>query len=779
MLISFSPSSRLNIRKAAFSFIKPGVLVLLVCGLIISGWLSIFNLLPVIQEAYAAQATIDDTISTTVTYHLGGSPTTVFTSQSNGYAFYADSSFCAYSKTADGGETWSSAVDVYNSTTNCFQIAVWYDRWTPGDTTGNLIHIAVIDTSNDDIFYRNLNTLTDTLSSGPVNITSGLGYAGSLVAGTNHMAITKGTDGALYANVTDVTDNMMVRCTTTCTTAGNWAVSEPASWTTGNDFQILVPMLANRIMFLWWDISTTSNDVKYSVWNGSSWSTFSIITTALDNTTYDASWGAAVDRSTGDVYLAYANQAVTLGTDDDVMVKKYSYTGGSWSNLADVVTNSACAGGSTCGVTGVKIARDENTGNLYVLYTARSTAGTATTGNVYWKYSTNGGSTWSSEFGPVYSVNDDIYGARLSLTPAQMIFATWYAAAPDYLFGRPIAPKTFSQSAYRLFNNTDSTDVGSALALQDTAATLGLAGAEFRLRMLVHINIADLFTNEGAFKLQYAQQSGTCDTDFIGESYVDVTDSTVIAYNNNATPSDGDDLTYNANDPTHNGHTIANQDYEEANNFTNSVSAVNVGEDGKWDFSLIDNGAIASTAYCLRVVKTDGTLFNSDGGSYLVIPQITTAAASFSTAIEVRAQNYTTSVSTITFPSGESGSTVAQPYNDIDGSGSPQTFGGAGTAKPVVTLYNSGVSTLSIWYNITTFSNDIVSSEYYIVNTKGAGCTDASCITMGVVFDTDTSTGQTITAGAGNEKDFYLKIDLGSPAGKAGNSTLTILGEAL
>ena len=41
------------------------------------------------------------------------------------------------------------------------------------------------------------------------------------------------------------------------------------------------------------------------------------------------------------------------------------------------------------------------------------------------------------------------------------------------------------QYDYRLFNNTDSTDVGTPLAAQNTAATLAATGAAFRLRMLL------------------------------------------------------------------------------------------------------------------------------------------------------------------------------------------------------------------------------------------------------------------------------------------------------
>jgi predicted membrane protein len=184
---------------------------------------------------------------------------------------------------------------------------------------------------------------------------------------------------------------------------------------------------------------------------------------------------------------------------------------------------------------------------------------------------------------------------------------------------------TFNQSAYRLFNNLDSTDVGTPLAVQDSAATLGSTGAAFRLRMLLHIASARLPLSGDSFKLQFAQRGADnlCDTAFSGETYADVTTTTVIAYNDNPTPADGAALTANANDPTHGADTIINQTYEELNNFTNSVAAINVGQDGKWDFSLKDNGAPGSTAYCFRAVKSDGATLNA----YTVIPQITTAAA--------------------------------------------------------------------------------------------------------------------------------------------------------
>jgi hypothetical protein len=56
------------------------------------------------------------------------------------------------------------------------------------------------------------------------------------------------------------------------------------------------------------------------------------------------------------------------------------------------------------------------------------------------------------------------------------------------------------------------------------------------------------------------------------------------------------------------------------NNFTTSVSAIPKDQDGKWDFSLIDNTAPDDTTYCFRIVESDGTLLDT----YSVIPEITT-----------------------------------------------------------------------------------------------------------------------------------------------------------
>jgi hypothetical protein len=244
----------------------------------------------------------------------------------------------------------------------------------------------------------------------------------------------------------------------------------------------------------------------------------------------------------------------------------------------------------------------------------------------------------------------------------------------------------YEQAAYRWFANTNSTDVGAALEAQDTAAELSSAGDAFRLRMLLH-NTGQIPLRGEDLKLQFAARSGTCDTSFTGESYADVTASTVIAYNDNASPADGANLTANANDPTHSGHTVVNQTYEELNNFSNSVALIPSGQDGKWDFSLIDNSAPEDTTYCFRIIRSDNSLLET----YTSIPEITVAASSLSMTMEL-------SDATIGFGT-LSASAARYATGDTSGSGTE-------TSAHTIAVSSSGTSGYSLYIRGSTLTRN-------------------------------------------------------------------------
>ena len=172
------------------------------------------------------------------------------------------------------------------------------------------------------------------------------------------------------------------------------------------------------------------------------------------------------------------------------------------------------------------------------------------------------------------------------------------------------ACSTIELSAYRFFESSLAYAPGAALAAQDNSATLASSGDSFRMRTLLHVGVGEVALSGKAFKLQLSLKSGTCDSGFTGENYVDVTGVTAISYKDTAGLTDNNALGA-AGDITHGADIIVNQTYEEANNFTNSQSSVPAGQDGKWDFSLYDNGGTPGASYCLRVVNSDGSNINT------------------------------------------------------------------------------------------------------------------------------------------------------------------------
>jgi hypothetical protein len=203
---------------------------------------------------------------------------------------------------------------------------------------------------------------------------------------------------------------------------------------------------------------------------------------------------------------------------------------------------------------------------------------------------------------------------------------------------------------------------GAVLAPRDTPATAPPRGTPFRLRTLVHVATSTLKQSGQDFKLQFAPRSGTCDTGFSGETYADVTATTSIQYADNPGPVNGTALVPKNSDPDHGADTLVDETYQESNNFTNSIAAIPVGQDGKWDFALVASGTPAGTSYCFRVVKSGGSLLDTYG----VIPEITTRATlSVSTDNVFEIGQATTSVPTLTIVAATSTGGAITAANDI------------------------------------------------------------------------------------------------------------------
>lgn len=240
-------------------------------------------------------------------------------------------------KTTNGGTSWGTET-IVDSQTDCEAIVVWYDKWTPGDA-GSYIHIATMDSGDDDLWYNRLDTTSDTLLMGSNPTSTSLTQSAmSITAATANHSMTKGTDGTLYMSISDNTDRFVVSCSSGCGTGSNWTeVGDGTFMDLDEDITLLLPLDGN-ILLINRDIS--ANDIRSKVWNGSSWSASwsTVDANAVESGAYDIQMSAVRSPVTGDIYLAYIADANNFTVaDHDIRLAKYS--GGSWSNLPDLITD--------------------------------------------------------------------------------------------------------------------------------------------------------------------------------------------------------------------------------------------------------------------------------------------------------------------------------------------------------------------------------------------------------------------------------------------------------
>jgi hypothetical protein len=177
------------------------------------------------------------------------------------------------------------------------------------------------------------------------------------------------------------------------------------------------------------------------------------------------------------------------------------------------------------------------------------------------------------------------------------------------------------QTAYRIYQNANSTTPGTPLAATNTRADV-LQDTQFRLRMAFVVssyqwNTGTWGASSNLYKLQYAARSAaSCSAQATG--WGDVTAaSTGIRWFDNATPADAAAIVAYGSDPT-TSQTKTYQTYEEANTFTNAVATPS-GNAALFDFSLQNTGTVTpGTSYCFKVVKNDNTALTT----YSTYPEV-------------------------------------------------------------------------------------------------------------------------------------------------------------
>lgn len=364
----------------------------------------------------------------------------VFISEDVGYAFYVDYyvsqvlDYCKYSKTTDGGETWSEPVEV-DPQNDCFNISVWYDQWTPGDTSGTLIHIATLDRSEDDVWYTALDTTDDSLTT-TVNASSNSGQTSALSQGIDSGSITKATDGTIYLSVVDRNDAFVVSCSSSCETGTNWTEAGTNPYTVSSfGWSSILPLADGDILSVFWRDNSTFYSQEYDssagAWSGS-WTT--IETPVRFNTYYDAAFSTTLDKSTGRIYLTFITDENNLGY-GDADIKTYYYNGSSWTSGSSIVTNSAYP------ITTITSGFDSANDTIYIAYALAAHPNNTIASGVHVVSLDTDLSSWSQETNVLNntSANQNITRLNSNMMSPNRLFFNWYDENDLSLRGSTVA----------------------------------------------------------------------------------------------------------------------------------------------------------------------------------------------------------------------------------------------------------------------------------------------------------------------------------------------------
>lgn len=345
-----------------------------------------------------------------------GRPGIVWISPLIGYMFLKpNTDELSYQKTTDGGQTWGSAVKVTSNLvyTACVVASVWYDRWTPGDS-GTKIHIVQMCRSGLGTVYRALDTATDTFGTQVLISTLSGGahdYEGCF------LSLTKSRGGNLYAAFHYYyTPGQFYR---SVDGGANWTSRATALEIHFYDGYILVPggeADTNDCGCVYLDASV--NELTYKVYDNSadSWSESGSSVTCVGNYQFIL-FSAEQRHSDNHIIVAYLN-AYDSATAD---LKIWDITNlATQTSKTNVLTDSA-------ETVSPSIVINQINGDLYVFYARGTAIGSAL--KVFYKKSTNGGSTWGSEQAFTEGAESNIIGVWTCSSigvDGGRIIAEWY-----------------------------------------------------------------------------------------------------------------------------------------------------------------------------------------------------------------------------------------------------------------------------------------------------------------------------------------------------------------
>lgn len=331
-------------------------------------------------------ARVDRVISPTSNTHFNGGGIDYLVETPSGvlYLFYVNGlSDAAYMKSTDGGLTWSAGTTLKGGTVS--QLSVWYDRWS--GIAADLIHIVYTEDTVDDVLYVNMNAASsDTLSSETTV------FAGATTANGGGLSITRARGGNLVVAYMIDAGTELGHAKSTDVGA-TWGAITSGLEAASDQFLMLPGWNADTqdVQMVFWDASTDELTIKRYDDSGNSWAESAAISTMVETaiTTDFPHFAATVDLTNSrNIVAAWSARDAA-----SAVLRVYRVDDTNFTAVTSAVTSSTDDQGFAA------LAIDTTTDTLYIFYCG-ATAGTETMNTsikVYYKTSTDFGTTWSAE----------------------------------------------------------------------------------------------------------------------------------------------------------------------------------------------------------------------------------------------------------------------------------------------------------------------------------------------------------------------------------------------
>ena len=308
----------------------------------------------------------------------------VWVSSSTGYIFFIDDNDqLHYRKTTNSGASWGTEATIRSGGT-IHSFAIWYDKWTKGDS-GDVIHIIFVDsTIGDDLTYNSFSTSDDTLDGEVTAILFNSAITGDWT--DNCISIVKSKNGIIFVGgwVDSGGENAFAKATMTSGLATSF--TGKTSMADGDQVDRIQFLPGNEtdtddIWCLYQDVSANRITLKVFDDSGNTWSESAAIDTMVETTTLFG-FDSMERHSDSHTILVLWNENQSATGD----IATWDLTDSSnFEAKANVVNNN-----SAFGIVGLLI--DQNRDDLYVCYSNGTT-----TGSIKYKKSTDGGGNWGSE----------------------------------------------------------------------------------------------------------------------------------------------------------------------------------------------------------------------------------------------------------------------------------------------------------------------------------------------------------------------------------------------